>query len=159
MKFLNTKNVMFVITLTLFSYIITSCKKEDNWADWKVLNEQWYETHKNDAGFKRTTSGLCYKVIQLGNPSDRKPNLYSNIVATYTGKLYNDSVFDSGTKSLLGALYNLVPGWQEALLKMHTGDIYELYIPSELGYGDDGSGTSIPPYSTLKFRIELVDSY
>lgn len=159
MKFLNRKNVMFVVVLTMFSYLITSCQKEDNWADWKVLNEQWYQAHKNDEGFTRTSSGLCYKIYQSGNPEDRRPNLYSSIVATYKGTLYNDSVFDSATEKELGNLYNLVPGWQEVLLKMHTGDIYDVYIPWELGYGADGSGTSIPPYSTLKFRIELVDSY
>ena len=159
MKFFHKKNVIFIIGLTLFSFVMTGCMKEDDWQDWKVLNEQWYETHKSDPGFTRTSSGLCYKVIRLGNPADRKPNLYSTIVATYSGKLYNDSIFDAGEETTLGTLGYLVEGWQEALLKMHTGDIYELYVPWELGYGEDGSGTAIPPYSTLKFRIELIDSY
>ncbi|VBB45857.1 Peptidyl-prolyl cis-trans isomerase [uncultured Paludibacter sp.] len=158
MKFSHKKNLIFIITLALFSYFFTSCIKEDNWVDWKVMNEQWYEAHKNDPGFTVTSSGLCYKVIRLGNPSDRKPNLYSTIVATYTGKLYNDSIFDKGEEVPLTLSY-LVEGWQEMLVKMHTGDIYEIYVPWNLGYGKDGSGTSIPPYSTLKFRIELVDSY
>ena len=49
----------------------------------------------------------------------------------------------------------MIPGWTEALKKMKTGDIWEVVLPSELGYGSDGAGDAIPPDQTLVFTIEL----
>ena len=49
-----------------------------------------------------------------------------------------------------------IPGWVEALKLMKTGDTWELAIPSELGYGADGAGDTIPPNQTLVFTMSLV---
>lgn len=122
------------------------------------MNDRWIENHSNDQGFTKTESGLCYKIIREGNPSDRKPNPTSYILATYEGKLIDGTTFDKGEKSNLRELYQLIKGLQEGLLMMHNGDIYEFYIPSHLGYGEKGKGSSIPPHSAMYFRIELNDS-
>ena len=66
-----TKNILFIVGISLISLLFTSCEKEDKYIDWKVLNEKWLEKHKSDPGFNVTESGLCYKVIRLGNPNDR----------------------------------------------------------------------------------------
>ena len=50
----------------------------------------------------------------------------------------------------------LVPGWMEALPKMHVGDTWFVYLPSKLGYGERGAGGVIPPNSVLVFKIELL---
>ncbi|MBP1663493.1 MAG: peptidylprolyl isomerase FKBP-type [Bacteroidetes bacterium] len=151
-----TKNILILLGISVFSFLFTSCEKEDKYIDWKVLNERWLEQHKNDPGFKVTESGLCYKVIRLGNPNDRKATSTSFINVNYEGKLINDSIFDE-SEQYQNYLSNMISGWQEGVIKMHTGDIYQFYIPWELGYGKDGSG-SIPPYSTLIFQVELVNS-
>ena len=151
-------NIVLLLSITIVTIFLNSCK-QDNYIDWKVMNEKWLEIHKSDPGFISTESGLCYKVIREGNPSDRKPNVGSYIVVTYEGKRIDGTVFDSGEEINLGTLSYMIPGWQEGLVKMNNDATYEFYIPWELGYGKTGSGTAIPPYSTLIFTVELVDSY
>ena len=61
-------------------------------------------------------------------------------------------------------MYAFVPGFTEGLKLMKEFGTYEFYIPYELGYGVKGAGTEgtsshIPPYSTLIFRVELLDVY
>ena len=51
----------------------------------------------------------------------------------------------------------LITGWQVALVNMHIGDVWELYVPAAAGYGERGAGRDIPGHSTLIFRIELLD--
>jgi FKBP-type peptidyl-prolyl cis-trans isomerase FklB len=50
-----------------------------------------------------------------------------------------------------------VKGWTEALQIMPEGATWELYIPSELAYGDRGAGASIPGGSALIFTLELIE--
>ena len=49
-------------------------------------------------------------------------------------------------------------GFIEGVTKIHDGGSIILYIPSELAYGKDGSGTTIPSHSTLIFQIDLTSS-
>ena len=58
---------------------------------------------------------------------------------------------------LTGPLNQLIPAWIEALQMMKPGDVWELYVPAKMGYGERGAGQDIPPNSTLIFKIELID--
>jgi peptidylprolyl isomerase/FKBP-type peptidyl-prolyl cis-trans isomerase FklB len=103
--------------------------------------------------------GLQYKVVRSGPPGAPSPRLRDVIKINYEGTLLSGEVFDSSYKR--GApdvmtLDGLVPGWLEALPKMHVGDEWFLYIPAKLGYGERGAGATIPPNSVLVFRIELL---
>lgn len=148
--------IILLVVILLFSF---SCKEDKNeYFDWKAVNEDWLKQHQNDSGFVATETGLFYKVIRRGNPSDRQPNPTSSIQATYKGKLIDGTVFSEGKEVYMGKLYELIKGVQEALLMMHTGDIYELYIPYDIAYGKQGFMGRVPPYSTLYFEIELIDS-
>lgn len=145
--------LLLVITLTL-----ASCE-EDKYADWKILNKQWiekyFEKNENDAGFYRTESGLCYKVIHQGEMG--RPNINSIIIVKYKGSLIDGTVFEKND-SFEYRLSALMPGWVEGIRKMNVGGHYIFYIPAGLGYGDERYG-DIPPHSTLIFDIELLDSY
>lgn len=108
-------------------------------------------------GVVKLPDGLMYKVLETGSgTSVQKP---SDIVTVYyRGALINGKVFDQTRPDEprqfpAGAL---IPGWVEALNKMKAGDMWEIVIPSELGYGEDGAGTSIPPDQTLVFTMKLV---
>lgn len=79
----------------------------------------------------------------------------------YTGALASDgSVFDSSVdgEPATFPLDNLIAGWQEGIPGMKVGGKRRLFIPSALGYGSSGSGSSIPPNSDLIFDIELFDT-
>jgi FKBP-type peptidyl-prolyl cis-trans isomerase FklB len=101
--------------------------------------------------------GLMYRVLQSGNgPTVQKG---SDVVTVYyRGSLINGKVFDQTKPDEprqfpAGAL---IPGWVEALGKMKTGDMWEIVIPSALGYGEDGAGDAVPPDQTLVFTMKLV---
>ena len=103
--------------------------------------------------------GLQYKVVSSGPPGGLSPKKGDEIKINYEGTLIDGTVFDStyrqGQPAVMG-LDELVPGWMEALPKMHVGDTWFLYLPSKLGYGARGAGGVIPPNAVLVFKIELL---
>jgi len=120
-------------------------------------NEFLAENNKKP-GVKVTGSGLQYEVITEG--SGPKPTENDTVRVHYEGSLVNGTVFDSsysGGQPVEFPLAGVIPGWTEALQLMNTGSTYRLYIPSDLGYGPQGMGPQIPPYSTLIFEVELLD--
>lgn len=147
------KRITFLPFLLLLVLAFSSCE-EDKYADWKLLNESWLETHKADSGFKPTGSGLYYKVIHQGYM--RKPNSDSNIVVKYKGTLIDGTEFESKDEYSTN-LSGMIDGWVEGITKMNVGGRYIFYIPASLAYDADGSG-DIPPYSVLIFDVTLIDS-
>lgn len=112
-----------------------------------------------EAGVKVLPSGLAYKVVRAGAATGLKPQLTDEVKVHYEGKLEDGTVFDSSYERGQPAampLRGLIPGWQEALQLMRPGDEWLLYVPSNLGYGEDGQG-QIPPGAPLIFKIELID--
>ncbi|MGI9527184.1 MAG: FKBP-type peptidyl-prolyl cis-trans isomerase [Weeksellaceae bacterium] len=116
---------------------------------------------KKESDVKTTPSGLAYKVIQEGTGD--KVEIGDVVKVKYTGKTIDGKVFDSTDQGNNGEAIEfplqqggLIPGWIEGLQLMSKGGKYELYIPSELGYGNQASG-AIEPGSTLIFDIEVVD--
>ncbi len=144
--------IVFLMLIISFS----ACK-EDNYIDWKVQNDTFLEQNKTKAGVITTASGLQYKIIDAGWSYNRKPNKSSWVNLNYIGHLVDGSKFDSG---LFSAYLNssALSGFIEGVTKIHDGGSIILYIPSNLGYGKDGSGTTIPSHSTLIFQIDLVSS-
>jgi FKBP-type peptidyl-prolyl cis-trans isomerase len=106
-------------------------------------------------------SGLMYKVVYSPNPTAAKPSPDATVKINYEGKLVNGSVFDSSYARGVPAefpLAQLVPAWKIAVPMMHKGDTWELYVPSQLGYGPQAAPDgSIPANSVLIFKIELID--
>lgn len=152
------KKLLYI--LPLVAVLLCGCK-EDNWMDWKLQNEMWLAQNAKADGVQVTESGLQYKILYAGNTSDSKPDDASTVIVRYTGRLINDYPFDSSNGASM-AMSSVVKGFAEGMKKIHThGDII-LYIPSDLGYGKDGSGVEgslsakfIPPYSTLIFEVHL----
>jgi FKBP-type peptidyl-prolyl cis-trans isomerase len=110
-------------------------------------------------GVQTTPSGLQYKVIQQGRgPS---PTVNDTVKCNYRGTLLNGTEFDSSTKQggpQSFPLKRVIPGWTEALQKMHVGDKWQLYVPAKLAYGmNPPPGTPIEAGSLLVFDIELLD--
>jgi FKBP-type peptidyl-prolyl cis-trans isomerase len=112
-----------------------------------------------EAGVKVLPSGLAYKVVRSGAETGLKPGPKDEVKVHYEGKLEDGTIFDSSYERGQPAampLDRLIPAWQEALQLMRPGDEWLLYVPSNLGYGEEGAG-QIPPGAPLIFRIELID--
>ncbi|GAB4026901.1 FKBP-type peptidyl-prolyl cis-trans isomerase [Spirosoma gilvum] len=114
---------------------------------------------------QKTQSGVYYIVTQPSNGPT--PNAGEIVKVRYTGKLLNGTVFDSSEKSLnpqasgepiqfpIG-VGQVIPGWEEGVMKMHKGEKATLVIPSTLAYGSRAN-PKIPANSVLLFDIELLD--
>lgn len=119
--------------------------------------KEFLEANKAKDGVKVTDSGLQYKVIEEG--SGPKPSADDIVVVHYKGTLIDGTEFDSSYARNQPAEFPVkavIPGWTEALQLMKKGAKYELYIPSELAYGERGR-PSIPSHSVLQFQVELLD--
>jgi FKBP-type peptidyl-prolyl cis-trans isomerase len=108
-------------------------------------------------GFTKTTTGLYYKIGQPGTGSPITTD--STIVANYTGKLLNGTIFDravAGSEATF-TLNSLVKGWRQGVPLIKQGGSIRLIVPSSLGYGLDGSSPAIPAFSVLDFDITVTD--
>lgn len=104
-----------------------------------------------------TASGLQYRVMNSGDGKSPAPT--DQVTTHYHGKLLDGTVFDSSVNRNSPATFpvnGVIQGWQEALPMMKEGDKWELFIPYDLAYGENGAGGSIPPFATLIFEVELI---
>lgn len=116
------------------------------------------EANAKREGVTVTKSGLQYEVLTPGR-GERSPKATDTVVCHYEGRLTSGKVFDSSYERKQPAEFGLnqvIPGWTEGLQLMSEGAKYRFYIPYLLGYGEQGAGPSIPPYSTLVFDVELI---
>jgi FKBP-type peptidyl-prolyl cis-trans isomerase len=108
-------------------------------------------------GVNTTDSGLQYKIITAGTGAS--PTADSRVEVNYRGTLVDGREFDASAKhggSVELNVSEVIPGWTEALQKMKEGAKWELYMPSELAYGPQGTGGIIGPSATLIFEVELL---
>lgn len=120
--------------------------------------ERFIASIQQDSAVKSTPSGLYYKIINPG--SDKKPTATDVVLANYEGKLIDGTVFDSSFERgppIEFPLNRVIKGWTEGMQLIGEGGEIMLYIPHTLGYGEAGAGKAIPPYSTLIFRVQLIE--
>lgn len=123
----------------------------------KEEGEKFLASMAKDPEVKMTGSGLMYKVVKEG--TGRKPKATDKVYCHYEGTFPNGQVFDSSYKRgepIEFGLNQVIKGWTEGLQLMSEGAKYELYLPYHLAYGETGTG-GIPPYSALKFVVELIE--
>ena len=123
----------------------------------KAEGEKFLADNKKKEGIKTTASGLQYKVIKDG--TGKTPKATDTVKTHYRGTLINGTEFDSSYKRGEPAEFpvnGVIKGWTEALQLMKEGAKWQLFIPSELAYGERGAGRDIGPNSTLIFDIELL---
>ena len=125
----------------------------------KAISEgkAFLEENAKKEGVVTTKSGLQYEILTEG--TGKQPKATDTVRCHYEGSLINGSVFDSSYKRGEPAEFGLsqvIPGWTEGVQLMKEGAKYRFYIPYLLGYGENGAGSSIPPYSTLIFDVELI---
>lgn len=123
----------------------------------RIDGEAFLAANKNKDGVKVTASGLQYKVLKMG--SGPKPKADQTVTVHYRGTLIDGTEFDSSYKRGEPATFGVgqvIGGWTEALQLMPEGSKWELYIPSNLAYGDRGAGPTIQAGATLIFEVELL---
>ncbi len=119
--------------------------------------EAFLAANKTKEGVQTLPDGLQYKILQQGNGP--KPTANDTVTVNYRGTLINGKEFDSSYKRgqpISFPVSGVIKGWTEALQLMPVGSKWQLYIPSDLAYGDQGAGADIGPGQTLIFDVELL---
>jgi len=119
---------------------------------------KFLEENKKRDGVIELPSGLQYEVMKQGDGD--LPTTGDTVKCHYQGTLIDGTVFDSSVERGQPAelpVNAVIPGWIEALQLMPTGSKWRLYVPPELGYGEQGAGGVIQPNATLIFEIELLE--
>lgn len=129
--------------------------------------EETAVTDAQDTEAFEITTGLTARILRAGDGQVAKAG--DNVVVHYTGWLYDESAennrgdkFDSSVdrnehfQFPLGA-GRVIKGWDQGVEGMAIGEVRELTIAPEMGYGERGAGNVIPPGATLVFEVELFE--
>jgi FKBP-type peptidyl-prolyl cis-trans isomerase FklB len=128
------------------------------------VGEDFLAANKEKEGIKTLASGVQYKVLASGKGAS--PKATDTVKVHYKGRLTDGKVFDGSytgdapkksDKPAEFPLNGVIKGFKEALTQMKPGDRWTVYLPSELAYGERGSGQTIPPHAVLIFDLELVE--
>lgn len=149
---------------------IKSQAMEEKYGDVKANNEQFLaDNGKKDSvqtvnvtveqrDGSTLDSYFQYKVLKAGNGAIATDT--SKVIVNYAGRLIDGTEFDSSYKRnepfTVDMKGGVIAGWIEALKRMPAGSVWEVYIPQELAYGSREMG-NIPPFSTLIFKIEVLE--
>ncbi|MDE3057050.1 MAG: FKBP-type peptidyl-prolyl cis-trans isomerase [Bacteroidota bacterium] len=123
----------------------------------KKTSEDFLAANKTKDSVVTMPDGLQYKILREG--TGKMPTKSDTVVVNYQGRLIDGTVFDDSYQRgepVTFPLGGVIPGWIEALQLMKEGSKWELYIPSELAYGERGAGQHIGPNEALIFDVELL---
>ncbi len=123
----------------------------------KKEGETFLAENKKKEGVTTLPSGLQYKVVKEG--TGKMPKATDIVTVNYRGTLIDGKEFDSSYKRGQPATFSVsgvIKGWTEALQLMKEGAKWQLFIPSDLAYGERGAGDLIGPDTTLIFDVELL---
>jgi cyclophilin family peptidyl-prolyl cis-trans isomerase len=130
------------------------------------------------ASATKSSTGLLYNVYEKG--AGRKSANGTTVFIAYSGFLEDGTLFDSSDVELskafgkfnpqkeaqnmyqplpytIGSKGGFVPGFEEGLSKMNVGDKAVIFIPSNLGYGENGAGNVIPPNANIIFEVQMLE--
>src|SRR5438876_5063904 len=125
----------------------------------KTEGAKFLEENKKKPGVKTTASGLQYKLEKEG--TGPQPKATDTVTVNYRGTLIDGTEFDSSYKRGQPATFpvnGVIKGWTEALQLMKVGSKYQLWIPSNLAYGERAVSPDLSANSTLIFEVELLDA-
>jgi FKBP-type peptidyl-prolyl cis-trans isomerase FklB len=117
----------------------------------------FFAENKKKEGVKTLASGLQYKIIT--EVKGKSPKATDTVTVHYRGTLIDGKEFDSSYRRGEPATFpvnGVISGWTEALQLMKVGAKWQLFIPSNLAYGEKEAGNLIGPNAALIFEVELI---
>ena len=126
----------------------------------KAEGKAFLEVNKKRNNIIVLENGIQYEIIKAGDPNGIKPKAIDTVVVNYVGTLVDGTEFDNSLKRgqpASFALNRVIKGWTDILQHMTKGAHWKVYIPSELGYGENPPGPPITPNAVLIFEIMLED--
>jgi len=126
-------------------------------AENKTKGDAFLAENAKKEGMVVLPDGLQYKILTAGQ--GKKPVETDTVLCNYKGTFVDGAEFDSSTragKPVPFEVKNVIPGFKEVLQLMPVGSKWQVFVPSNLAYGERGAGGVIGPNATLIFEIELV---
>ena len=126
-------------------------------AENKTKGDAFLAENAKKEGMVVLPDGLQYKILTAGQ--GKKPAESDTVLCNYKGTFVDGSEFDSSAKAgkpVPFEVKNVIPGFKEVLQLMPVGSKWQVFVPSNLAYGERGAGGVIGPNATLIFEIELV---
>ena len=123
----------------------------------QTAGEVFLAANQKKPGVVTLRDGLQYKILTQGRGP--RPTINDTVTVNYAGTLIDGTEFDSSYKRGEPASFPVnavIPGWVEALQLMRVGSTWELYIPANLAYGEQGAPPAIGPNETLIFKVNLI---
>ena len=143
----------------------------------KIISDKLAFFAASKASSIKSATGLQYKILKKAGAT--KPAVGTNVMVKYSGFLENGTLFDTSDEAVakqfgkydaqraaqmgyqnipfaIGKKDGLIPGFIEGLEKINPGDKIIIFIPSNLGYGENGAGNVIPPNANIIFEVEMV---
>lgn len=125
----------------------------------KIISDEFFRKNGAEEGVITTASGLQYKVITAGKGKTYNPERdgeESNVIIECTGKLLNGKEFSQTNEAMQTPINGLIDGLSEALTLMPEGSEWEVYIPSELAFGNHAP-VGIEPGAAVIYRVKLIE--
>ena len=143
----------------------------------KIISDKLAFFATSKAGSVKSATGLQYKILKKAGAS--KLPAGTSVTVKYSGFLENGTLFDTSDETVakqfgkfdaqraaqsgyqnipfaIGKKDGMIPGFIEGLEKINVGDKIILFIPSNLGYGENGAGNVIPPNANIIFEVEMM---
>lgn len=168
----------FKVDIPKFAYVLTrlekgrptgfskeSAERYLNWFMAKRADEReivdgsapYLEKMAKKEGIVKTQSGLLFEVVTEGE--GEMPGTNDLVLVSYVGKFINGAEFNRSENAdgVVFEVNGMIPGFKEGLQMMKKGGTYRLYIPSEIGYGEEGVPGVIPGGAATVFDVNLID--
>lgn len=137
---------------------LVTAKEQQMIKESEETNATYLKENGAKEGVVTLPSGLQYKVLTASEGA--KPGATDKVKVHYSGTLTDGTKFDSSYDRNLPATFvvgGVIKGWTEALQLMSVGSKWQLTIPGDLAYGEQGRPGKIPPNATLLFDVELLE--
>jgi len=125
----------------------------------KEKSKEFFALLASQEGVQKDPSGFYYEILKEGE--GESPSMADTVRLHYHGTLIDGTVFDSSVDRGQPASFpmnGVIKGFSGGLTKSKVGGKIRIYIPSELGYGDNPRpGGKIKPGDTLIFECELLE--
>lgn len=120
----------------------------------KIEGEAFLAKNAKAEGVTVLPDGLQYKIIKPG--SGATPTTNDLVFIKYRGKFIDGGEFDHQNHFLTRTTGG-VKGWQDVLLRMKVGSKWQIFVPSDLAFGEEGDAyLHIEPNTTLVYDLELL---